>query len=379
MAASWVIPPSLSITAPLDVTNSCIGIPYTTSFAVVSPAAGLTTDGLWVGFTPVNSWSLYHGSGSPNAGNGVVASFTPTMAGTFNVQSATRGITVDPPWDSGGIGSFTPTFKVFEVASLDLGSFAYGPDYYVFTADPNVAVLLTEYDDLAGDPWQLNRWLMITATPNPSVTDLSELPNSWQFSGGSVATKVRTFVDRSQPTSVGITANAGTSYKYLNCYVYKASLRICVDPTSVNIVPPDFDSGHAWFDLEITPHATVSYIDPALRPYIGWAGYFPVGRGYYPCPGVLKLGSVDASGGRSASGNPPYNGDRTWAVDFVSFVSMLSDVESVYVNPGTYSIVYGLGSQCCGIAVGVAACGGICCCLDSSTPWSLMNSFNFCP
>jgi hypothetical protein len=222
----WVVSadPELTITAPKDVPNSCVG-----QITVSSTVTAIAGQKQYVDLnncpespqhnpepmpiSPVNTWQLYlYPPGTtPTSGSGTSATFTTVQGGTVVVQFETRATVSNPAWDSGLIADQTNPFRVFEVASI---STDLGPEIcengntktWVTTAGPGT--------------------ITVTATPNPSVASESELPSCWTLAGGIGSSRLYRTIDKSVPGTYTVTCTAGTSQKNATVVVVSASVSI---------------------------------------------------------------------------------------------------------------------------------------------------------
>lgn len=223
----WKVVPTLSISGPTTLPDSCIGVQLNIGPGVITKTQGikwqvdvnacdpnnLTRNETPVDISPVNTWDLYSGQGNPPTGSGVTATFTPTLAGTFVVQFRTSATNTTPAWNSGLLGYRTSPFRVTEVSFLmpDQGSqvqFAFPPK---FTVCPGPG------------------YVTVTATPYPLMTE-SELPTCWSFIGGLPVGSGK--LVRRVPKTPGQTTFTCTSGTSTKTVIIKIDNCLCSTPLS---------------------------------------------------------------------------------------------------------------------------------------------------
>jgi hypothetical protein len=132
----WVMEPTLSITAPADVPDQCVG-EITVGPAIVTATPGIKAEfdmnhcpesPLWrnetsVPISPVNSWEFYTApppGTTPTTGIGTTAVFTMPTGASVVLQFKSEASVESPPW-SHNAGNLTNPFNVVgvELVSVD--------------------------------------------------------------------------------------------------------------------------------------------------------------------------------------------------------------------------------------------------------------------
>lgn len=369
----WLYEPWLTITGPGSPPDCCVGEIWVGP-AIVSTAQGMKWEvdmngcpqspagrnATPVQINPQNSWCIYTGpvGTTPVSGSGTTAHFTTIHGGTVVVEFATQASVASPPWEQTA-GVRTQPFRVFEVSDLTVLNYNADCESYVFDdQDPNKATVLTARTDhdIYG-----SGWLNLRADPNPPVESESELPSGWTLTGGQVLSKRYARVDRSLTGTTTVRAQAGTSYKERMVLVYKAVLQVQTDEAD-----HWWELGHSWWRVRLEPAGAVAYLEPELRPYLDFGGYWPVdgSKKFLGGEGEVRMGNAAAVGGHSTTES------GAWEVCWTPLCVLLSIIKDLDDSPGNWWIPE---HTCSTVAVEMAGYVGVSG-LNGGSPWWLHDS-----
>jgi hypothetical protein len=222
----WKVAPTLTIEAPQDVPDGCVG-QITVGPAVVTATAGVKWEvdvsdcqhpprnETTVPITPVNTWEIYSAppGTTPTSGSGTTAIFDVVNGGSVVVQFKSEASVANPPWED-AVGDLNYPFKVFAVQALEPSEGELIPD-----SSPPTYIVCPGSGDV-----------VVTATPNPTATE-AELPDCWTFTGGEAiaAGKLQRKVSKETPGETTFTCTAGASTKTI---VIKIADCVCQTPLS---------------------------------------------------------------------------------------------------------------------------------------------------